>query len=129
VTGEGRRDAAAEELALAAEELRVAEQLLGTGHHRIALTRVYFAVFHTVRARLYAENLEPRSHGGVLHLWSVHFVQTGRYQPATSRLLSRLQKFRQEADYARAFVIDEAGAREELAAARSLLESIREELA
>lgn len=42
--------------------------------------------------------------------------------------MARLQKFREEADYSRAFVIDEAGAREEIAAARELVGAIRGEL-
>jgi uncharacterized protein (UPF0332 family) len=63
VTGAGRRAAASEEIELALEELRVAETLLDAGFYRVALTRAYFAVFHAVRARLYAEGIEPRSHG------------------------------------------------------------------
>ncbi len=62
------------------------------------------------------------------HLWNVHLVRTGVYGPATSRLLARLQKFREEADYAQAFVVDEAGAREEIEAARGLVERIRGDL-
>lgn len=56
-------------------------------------------------------------------------MKPGVYDPATSRLLARLQKFREEADYARAFVVDDAGAREEIAAARGLVERIKRELA
>jgi len=56
-------------------------------------------------------------------------VRTGLYDAATTRLLARLQKFREEADYAQAFVVDDAGAREEIAAARGLVERIRQELA
>jgi uncharacterized protein len=129
VTDEGRHDSAAAELQLADEELRAAEYLLKTGLHRIALARAYFAVFHAVRARLYAEGLEPRTHAGVQHLWNVHIVRGGFYDAATTRLLARLQKFRVEADYAQAFVVDEAGAREEIEAARGLVERIRQELA
>ncbi|MGH9380105.1 MAG: HEPN domain-containing protein [Thermoanaerobaculia bacterium] len=128
MTSEGRREAAAEELRLAEEELRATEQLMQLGLLRIAAARTYFAVFHAVRARLYAEGLEPRTHGGVLHLWNIHFVRTARYDASTSRLLAKLQKFRQEADYAQAFIVDEAGAREDLEAARSLVERIRQEL-
>lgn len=128
MTTEGRRQATAAELALADEELAAAGHLLGAGLARVALTRCYFAAFHAVRARLYAEGLEPRTHSGTLHLFNQHFVKTGRYAPTTSRLLARLQKFREEADYAQAFVIDEAGAREELEAARELVEQIRREL-
>lgn len=129
MTAEGGRDAATAEIELADEELRVTDHLLDLGHPRIALVRAYFTVFHAVRARLYAEGLEPRSHGGVQHLWNAHLVKPGIYDPATSRVLARLQKFREEADYARAFVVDDAGAREEIAAARGLVERIRRELA
>jgi uncharacterized protein (UPF0332 family) len=128
VTAEGRRESAAAELQLADEELRAAEHLFQAGLARIALARAYFVVFHAVRARLYAEGLEPRTHAGVQHLWNVHIVRTGLYDAATTRLLARLQKFRQEADYAQAFVVDDAGAREEIEAARGLVERIRREL-
>ena len=129
MNAEGRQSSTASELALADDELEAAEGLVGMGHHRIALTRAYFAVFHAVRARLFAENLEPKAHAGVGHLWNLHLVETGVYEASTSRLLARLQKYREEADYARELVVDEAGAREELAAARGLVERIRRELA
>lgn len=125
---EGRESAKASELALADDELAAAETLLGSGHPRIALTRTYFGVFHAVRARLFAEGLEPKTHAGTHHLWNLHLVKPGIYDPSTSRLLARLQKYREEADYAREFVVDEAGAREELSAARGLVERIRKEL-
>lgn len=128
MTTEGRGESAAGELRLADEELRAAGNLLAAGLPRIALARAYFAVFHAVRARLYAEGLEPRTHGGVHHLWNVHIVRTGIHDASTSRLLARLQKFREEADYAQAFVVDEAGAREEIEAARGLVEHIHREL-
>jgi len=129
MTAKGRHESVSAELQLADEELRAAEHLLRQGLARIALARAYFAVFHAVRARLYAEGLEPRTHHGVQHLWNVHLVRTGLYDAATSRLLARLQKFREEADYAQAFVIDEAGAREEIEAASGLVDRIRGELA
>jgi uncharacterized protein (UPF0332 family) len=124
VTGEGRRQAAREELGLAAEELKAADALLDAELPRVAVTRAYFAVFHAMRARLYAEGLEPRSHLGAQHLFNLHFVKSGRYDAETSRLLARLQKFREEADYAQAFVIDDRGAREEVGAARRLVDRI-----
>ena len=125
MTGEGRSESAAAELDLAAEELRVAEALLADELPRIAVGRMYFAVFHAVRAQLYAEGYEPRTHRGAQHLFNLHFVRTGRFDPATSGLIARLQKFREEADYAPAFVVDEAGAREDLEAARGFVARIR----
>lgn len=128
MNAEGRQSAVASELALADDEIGAAERLVEMGHHRIALTRTYFAVFHAVRARLFAENLEPKTHAGVHHLWNLHLVKTGTYDAGTSRLLARLQKYREEADYAREFIVDAAGARGELAAAQGLVERIRGDL-
>jgi uncharacterized protein (UPF0332 family) len=129
MTNEGKKATSAEELGRAREELRAAEHLLPLGFARIALTRAYFAVFHAVRAVLYAEGLEPRSHRGALHLFNQHLVKGGRFEPATSRLLARLQKFREEADYAEAFPVDEQGAREELEAARGFVDRVAGEMA
>ena len=129
MTGEGRQLAAAEELARAREELSAADHLLGIGLARIALGRTYFAAFHAARALLFHEGLEPRSHRGALNLFNQHFVKGGRFEPATSRLLARLQKFREEVDYGESFPVDEAGAREELAEARAFVERAERVLA
>ena len=128
MTGEGRRESAGAELELADEELRAAAGLLRDGLPRIAVARVYFAVFHAVRAQLYAEGFEPRTHGGAQHLFNLHFVRSGRYEPTTSRLIARLQKYREDADYAPAFVIDDAGARDDLATGRHFVGRVREAL-
>ncbi|HUP25496.1 MAG TPA: hypothetical protein VNB06_21470 [Thermoanaerobaculia bacterium] len=55
-------------------------------------------------------------------------LRAARFEAATSRLVTRLQKYREEADYSRSFVIDEAGVREELEAAQALIERIRVEI-
>lgn len=129
MTGEGARATAAEELALAHEELAAADGLVALRMYRIALTRVYFAVFHAMRAALYATGLEPRTHSGTSHLFNLHFVKSGRVPAEASRIAARLQKYREEADYSTSFVIDESGAREELAAARALVLVIATRLA
>ena len=129
MTEEGRQESSAEELALAQEELNAADALLHAGIARVALTRTYFAVFHAARARLYAAGFEPRTHAGVHHLFNLHFVKSARFEAGTSRLMARLQKYREEADYSRAFVIDADGVREELEAARAFVETVRAQLA
>ena len=129
MNAEGRRESSCEELSLADEELYGAESLLEAGLARMSLTRTYFAAFHAARALLYASGFEPRTHGGVHHLFNLHFVKAGRFEPGASRLLARLQKYREEADYSRAFVVDADGAREELEAARAFVETVRGEMA
>jgi uncharacterized protein (UPF0332 family) len=129
VTEDGQREAVADELQLARDELLAAEQLLAASLPRIALSPAYFAVFHAVRARLYAAGLEPRTHTGVQTLWNSEFVKSGQYEPATALTLARLQTFRHQADYSRSFVVDHASAAAELAAAADLVSRIAGELA
>ena len=129
MTEDGRQESSRDELALADEEQIAADSLLQAGMARVSLTRAYFAVFHAARARLYAAGFEPRTHAGVHHLFNLHFVKSARFEAGTSRLMARLQKYREEADYSRAFVIDAAGEREELEAARAFVESVRVQLA
>jgi uncharacterized protein (UPF0332 family) len=77
VTSEGQKLASQEELRMADEELRAAEQLIAIGLYRIALTRVYFAVFHAARGALYARNLDPKTHQGVMTLFNQHVIRPG----------------------------------------------------
>ena len=125
MNAEGCGESSCVELSLADEELYGAESLLEAGLARMSLTRTYFAAFHAARALLYASGFEPRTHGGVHHLFNLHFVKNARFEPGASRLLARLQKYREEADYSPAFVVDADGAREELEAARAFVETIR----
>ena len=114
MTGEGRAAAIASERSLADEELRVAEAVLAAGSPRVALTRVYYAAFHLTRALLFHSDIEPRTHDGVRRLFNLHWVAPGRAEPRWNALLARLQKYREEADYAVGFVVDEDWVRREI---------------
>jgi uncharacterized protein (UPF0332 family) len=90
-----------------------------------AASRAYYATFHYARALCLAAGEEPRSHQGVAHLLSLHFVRGGTLTVDTSRLYAGLQRFREASDYDTAFVLDEAGARQVLDDARILIERFR----
>ena len=124
MTEEGCQQSVQEELALAREELRAARQLIDGALPRVAMTRIYYALFHAVRALLYGENLQPKSHRGTLNLFNLHFVKAGVFPAGTSRMLSRLQRFREDADYAQGFVITGDEAVEELDEAETFVERV-----
>ncbi|MBI5481646.1 MAG: HEPN domain-containing protein [Deltaproteobacteria bacterium] len=126
MTGENREFALEEEFARSAEDLAAARALVAAGLYRPAMTRAYYAAFHAVRALLFAEGLEPRSHGGTQHLLNLHYIRPGRLEPRWNRVLARLQRFREEADYGGAFVLDREALDEELLAAEALCARARE---
>ena len=84
------------------------------------MARAYYGVFHLVCAVLLTEGLEASSHQGVDHLFNLHFVRTGRLDPALAKALARLSQFRLQADYSRAFRFSRAGAEEELVLAERM---------
>lgn len=84
--------------------LKAAELLLDQDFPEESIARAYYAAFHAVKALLLTEGLEAKTHRGVGNLFSLHFVRTGKVSPSYSRILSRAQKEREEADYLSAYV-------------------------
>ena len=64
-----------------------------------AVSRLYYFLLHNVRALLLTKGLEPKSHEGVLRVFSLHFIKEGLFGPKASHLFARLMKYREEADY------------------------------
>ena len=122
MTSEGREQVVSEELRVAREELAAADQLVAIKLYRIAMTRLYFATFHSARAVLYAQGYDPKTHQGVLTLFNQHLVRPGHFEPLAARVLARLQKYREQADYGESFVVDLEGVQEEAGAARQFVE-------
>lgn len=63
-----------------------------------------------------------KGHQGVLTLFNQHLVRAGHFEALAARVLARLQKYREQADYGESFVVDLEGVQEEAAAARQFVE-------
>jgi uncharacterized protein len=99
VTGENQRRNAQEEIARAETCLKEAQALQSAGFPYGAVSRAYYAVFHAARALLFSLGLEAKTHKAVVSLVGEHFVRTGALPPAMGRLISRMQRDREDADY------------------------------
>ena len=120
MTGENRRDNANEELSRAEMCLNEARALHAAAFPYGAVSRAYYAVFHASRALLFSIGLETKSHKAVVSMIGDHFVRSGRLSPQMGRLLSRLQRDREDADYATGAVFTAEEAGKVLAESRSL---------
>lgn len=94
-------------LANAADEWRLSRNFLEASRHLAAGTmydrataQIYFALLHAVRALLFTQGVEPRSHRGARHLLNIHFVVPERLAHEHLALLQELQDEREAADYA-----------------------------
>jgi uncharacterized protein len=99
VTGENRRKNLADEVARAGQAMRAAEALHALGLHADAVSRAYYAVFHLLRALLLSRGVEPKTHGGAIHLFNTELVRAGLFPSSHNRLLGGLQRARELADY------------------------------
>jgi uncharacterized protein (UPF0332 family) len=79
--------------------MKAADLLFNNGFIRDAVSKLYYSLLYTVRAMLLTKGLEPKSHEGALRLFGLHFVKQGIFEAEDSHVLSRLLKYRQEADY------------------------------
>jgi uncharacterized protein len=126
VTGENRRDNANAELSRAQMCLNEARALHASSFPYGAVSRAYYAVFHASRALLFAIGLEAKSHKAVVSMIGDHFVRSGRLSPQLGRLLSRLQRDREDADYATGAVFTVEEARNVLAEAEAFVAEARQ---
>lgn len=105
-----------------------AEILLAAGKLADATSRAYYGAFHYARALLLMLGEEPLSHAGVERLLHRDIVRPGLLDPDLARQFARLQKMRQDADYTSEFVFTVQGAADDIAAARTFINSARQVL-
>jgi uncharacterized protein (UPF0332 family) len=109
------------ELAVARQKIVAAEDLLKLGHYSDAASRAYYAVFHSVRAMLQSEGLNAESHSGLITLFGLHFVKTGKWPRKFSKYLQNLKDDREEGDYGVYSTLDEEDARTAIREAKEFL--------
>jgi uncharacterized protein (UPF0332 family) len=88
-----------EEIVRAEECLKEPNTLEHAGFYAGGVSRLYYAVFHSLRALLIGKGLEPKTHEGALRLLGLHFIKTGILDTEISHIFARLMKYREEADY------------------------------
>jgi uncharacterized protein (UPF0332 family) len=125
LTDEQKRANIAAEVARGESALRSAELLMGAGQLADAVSRAYYAAFHHARALLLTSGAEAKTHAGVERLIQRDFVHPGTLAPEIAAHLSKLQTFRQNADYMAEYVFTDLLAREQLDAARAFVAAAR----
>lgn len=108
MTQENRKSNIAQDLARAKECLTSADLLFSHGQLPDAVSRLYYYLYHAVRALLLSKGFEPKTHEGALRLLSMHFVKPGLLDVETSHIFTRLMKYREEADYNPSYVFTQS---------------------
>ncbi|MBF0456648.1 MAG: HEPN domain-containing protein [Nitrospirae bacterium] len=91
----------------AQKKLEVAKRLFTNGDYEDSVSRSYYAVFHAAQGLLLTEGEHASTHKGVLTLFSLLFVKTGRFMKNLGKYLSNLKDDRESGDYEIFSYIDE----------------------
>ncbi|MFN3480488.1 MAG: HEPN domain-containing protein, partial [Thermodesulfovibrionales bacterium] len=83
----------------AEKKLNVAEKLLKTEDYEDAVSRAYYAVYHATQALLLSEGERAETHKGVVTLFGLLFVKTGKFKKNLGKYLANLKDDRESGDY------------------------------
>ncbi len=83
----------------AEKKLEVAGKLFNSGDYDDAVSRAYYAAFHTAQALLLSEGETAESHKGVVTLFGLLFVKTGKFGKNLGKYLANLKDDRESGDY------------------------------
>jgi uncharacterized protein (UPF0332 family) len=112
----------------ARKKLGVARKLLADKEYEDAVSRAYYAAFHAAQAVLLTEGITTSTHQGVVTLFGLHFIKTGRLDKKFGRFLANLKDDRENGDYGLFSVIDEEIANESIDEADKFVKEMRQYL-
>lgn len=112
----------------AEEKLRMAETLLKNSGYDDAVSRAYYTAFHAAKAVLLTEGLTTETHQGVVNLFGLHFVKTGKFDKRFGRMLANLKDDRENGDYEIYSAIDKEVAEQAVNEAREFLKEAKQYL-
>ena len=95
------------ELSLSDEFLHDAQLLLNENSIRSAESRLYYSVFHAVRALLYSRGFSPKTHKGTISLFGKEIIGTNQIDDRYAKLLAKTFSLREKADYEPFFSVNE----------------------
>ncbi len=103
------------------EKLQVAQKLLREGDFEDAVSRAYYSAFHATQAILLTEGLSAETHQGLVNLFGLHLVKTGKFDKKFGKYLTNLKDDREASDYEVYSSIDQETAEHALQEAREFL--------
>ena len=83
----------------AEKKLEVSQRLLKSEDYEDAVSRAYYSVYHVAQALLLTEGQRAETHKGVVTLFSLLFVKTGKFSKNSGKHLANLKDDRESGDY------------------------------
>lgn len=80
-------------------KLGVARRLFASGDYEDVVSRAYYAAYHATQSLLLTEGQRAETHRGVITLFGLLFVKTGKFNKNLGKFLANLKDDRESGDY------------------------------
>ena len=107
------------------EALEVAKSNLKNRYYSASINRSYYAVFYAVKALLLKKGKNPKTHSGTIAEFGLEYTINDNFNKNTSKILSRLEDDRENADYDISFQSTEKKAKKDLINAEIFIKECR----
>ena len=109
----------------AKECLQDAKLLLTGESYRSAANRVYYAIFHAMRAVLALDGVDMKHHSGIISEFRKRYIKTGAFDTSLSGIISELSSVREGSDDNDFFIVSKAETIQQVQAAEEFLTEIQ----
>ena len=96
--------------------------------YRSAASRLYFAVFHAMRAVLALDGIDRKHHSGIISEFRRLYVKTGIFDREASGIIASVTLMRHDSDYDDYIPIEKEDLEDMLPQAEKLITSVKEYL-
>ncbi len=114
-----------DELLRAEDEIRAAVLLEKEGFYFKSVVSSYYAIYHAAKALLLLKGVAPKTHEGVERMFGLYYIKTGEFDIKIGKVIGRLMKMREEADYYPEIPFTEDEALEAIEMAKGFLEKAK----
>jgi uncharacterized protein (UPF0332 family) len=91
----------------ASKTLNEAQKVIELGLWATAANRLYYAAYYAVSSLLIANGLNAKTHEGIIRMFNMHFINTGKIEMELGRQYNRLFTMRITGDYGDCFDLQE----------------------
>jgi len=99
MTGQEKEISIRQKIEKAKSTIDQIHNLLNFGYYDTAINRIYYACFYAVQALLIYKDITPKSHKGVLNMFSLHYIKEGIIAENFGKHYSRIFDQRMMVDY------------------------------
>ncbi|WP_353683847.1 HEPN domain-containing protein [Thermodesulfovibrio sp. 3907-1M] len=119
---------AKDELKRADEELKASQILQEKEFYYKSIVSAYYTVYHAAKALLLLKCVDPKTHEGVERMFGLYYIKTGEFDSRIGKVIGRLRKMREEADYYPEIPFDYEDSKEAIVLAKEFLKRAKQKI-